>query len=193
MNEEVSGYIMGRVLALALCALLLVPLASAAENGENKVMDLTDTPIASIETPDISSDGELFPITLTLTDEAASNGTAVAWTWQVCINTGVCLTPVPADLSGSADGEVWTASMTPVETHSYVNYKVTLTFADGNSTNYPESGFGGKIWSDCWIAGNESGGGCPADVAPGESSLPAIGLVGVLSALALGAAVIRRR
>ena len=52
------------------------------------------------------------------------------------------------------------------------------------------TGFGGKIWSDCWVAGEETGGG---GCSTGDGGvLPAIGLVGVLSALGLGAAVIRR-
>jgi hypothetical protein len=190
MNEKGAGYTMRRVLAFALCALLLLPLASASEAGINKVIDLSGTPIAAIDTPSISHDGDVFDIAVTLSDEAASNGTTVAWTWQVCINTGVCLTPVPENLSGSNDGKQWSATMTPVDEHSYVNFKVTLSFADGNSSNYPETGFGGKIWSDCWIAGNESGGGACSNGDGGV--LPALGLVGVLSALGLGAAVIRR-
>ncbi len=190
MNEKGAGYTMRRVLAFALCALLLLPLASASEAGINKVIDLSGTPIAAIDTPSVSHDGDVFDITITLTDEAASNGTTVAWTWQVCINTGICLTPVPENLSGSTDGIQWTGAMTPVDEHSYVNYKVTLSFANGNSSNYPETGFGGKIWSDCWVAGEETGGG---GCSTGDGGvLPAIGLVGVLSALGLGAAVIRR-
>ncbi len=190
MNEKGAGYTMRRVLAFALCALLLLPLASASEAGINKVIDLSGTPIATIDTPSISHDGDVFGITITLTEEAASLGTSVAWTWVGCINTGICVTPVSESLCGSNGGRQWACVMTPVDEHSYVNYKVTLSFANGNSSNYPETGFGGKIWSDCWVAGEETGGG---GCSTGDGGvLPAIGLVGVLSALGLGAAVIRR-
>ena len=189
MNEARTRTAMRRVLALSLCALLLIPLASAGESGVNKEMDLTGTAITIITTPDTSSDGVDFPITVTLDDEAASNGTTVSWTWQVCINTGVCLTPVPEDLSGSSDGKEWMAKMTPVDDHSYVNYKITLNYDDGNSSTYPTSGFGGKVWSDCWVDGKVTGGdGCPDE----GGILPAIGIAGALLALSLAATIIRR-
>ena len=58
----------------------------------------------------------------------------------------------------------WTSTITPVETHSYINFDIILTYTDGEEETFPEGGFteGGKIWSDCWVSGSDSGGdNCP--------------------------------
>jgi hypothetical protein len=190
MKEAAPRITMKRGLALALCALLLVPAVMASEGGENKDLDIEGTQISAIDTPSESSDGEQFDITVTLNQE--NNVTSVSWTWQVCLNSGVCLAPVPEDLTSSDEGTTWVTSMTPVEDHSYVNYRITLNQEDGNSTTYPESGWGGKVWSDCWIAGDTSGGdGCGDD--GGFLGLPGFTLLTSVTMMGLVAIVIRRR
>jgi hypothetical protein len=78
--------------------------------------------------------------------------------------------------------------MTPVEDHSYVNYRITLGYADGNSSTYPESGWGGKVWSDCWVAGNTSGG----SACDGGGGLPGFTLLATVSVLGMMAIAVRR-
>ena len=179
---------MKRGFALALCALLLFPVVSASEGGVNQDLDIEGTSISAISTPSESSDGVEFDITVTLDQDTANNGTKVSWTWQVCLNSGVCLPPVPENMTSSDGGTTWVTSMTPIEDHSYVNYRISLEYADGNSSVYPEAGWGGKVWSDCWVAGEESG-GTDCD---GSGGLPGFTMLATVSVLGMMAIAVRR-
>ena len=184
MKEKVLGINMRKVIVLLLCLIFIIPPVSASDGGENKEFDIEGTQISAIDIPSTSTDGENFIITLTLNEE--NNVTNVAWTWQICLNSGVCLAPTPEDLTSSDDGKTWTTSMTPVDDHSYINFRITLDFEDGNSTTYPESGWGGKVWSDCWISGDETGGdGCNSEGGflglPGFTAIVAITVLGVVA------------
>ena len=182
-----AGY-MRAMATIAVIVLLLAPAASASEGGVNEEMDLSGTPISEIQSPSVTSDGEEFEVAIFLDDEASGNGTTVTWVWQVCLNSGVCLQPTPETADYLPDGS-WRASMVPVDDHSYVNYRVILNWQDGNETTYPESGFGAKIWSDCWVSGNDSGGsGCG-----GEGNLPGFTLIFSAAALSVGALMVRRK
>ena len=185
---------MRRVLTLMLAVSLCLPLAMAGEDaGINHTIDVEGTPIDSIVVPEVSTDGVEFTINLVLSSEAAENGTTVEWTVQQCINSGVCNPPEKIAMNGS--GENWTSSITPVETHSYVNYDVVLTYSDGEDETFPEGGFaqGGKIWSDCWVSGEESGGdGCPDDEGGLSSPLPAPAMFATIL-VGLSAALLSKR
>lgn len=188
MKEAVPRIIMKRGLSLALCVLLLIPVVSASEGGVNKDLDIEGTSISAISTPSESTDGVEFDITVTLDQDAASNGTNVSWTWQVCLNSGVCLAPVPENLTSSDGGTTWVTTMTPFEDHSYVNYRITLEYADGNSSIYPDAGWGGKVWSDCWIDGEDSGGTACDD----SGGLPGFTMLATVSVLGMMAIAVRR-
>ena len=41
---------------------------------------------------------------------------------------------------------------------SYLNWKFVLVSEDGYETNIPESGFGWKLWSNCWYDNSTWGG-----------------------------------
>jgi len=188
MKVDAPRITMKRGIALALCALLLFPAVSASEGGVNQDLDIEGTSISAISTPSESSDGVEFDITVTLDQDAANNGTNVSWTWQVCLNSGVCLAPVPEELTSNDGGTTWITTMTPVEDHSYVNYRITLEYADGNSSVYPEAGWGGKVWSDCWVAGNTSGGSACED----GGGLPGFTMLATVSVLGMMAIAVRR-
>ena len=89
-GEVQRHFMMRRLLTLTIALSLCLPFAIAGDNaGENRSIEVEGTPIDSIETPDISTDGVNFTISLTLVDQAAENGTTVEWTVQQCINSGV--------------------------------------------------------------------------------------------------------
>ena len=185
---------MRRLLTLMLAFSLCMPFAIAGgDAGINHTIDVEGTPIDSIVVPEVSTDGIEFTINLILSNEAAENGTTVEWTVQQCINSGVCNPPEKIAMNGS--GGNWTSSITPVETHSYVNYDVVLTYSDGEDETFPEGGFaqGGKIWSDCWVSGEESGGdGCIDDGGELTSPLPAPALFATIL-VGLSAALLAKR
>jgi hypothetical protein len=197
MKEVALRITMKRGLALVLCALFFLPIVGAVEPGVNKVMDLEGTPITSITTPEIFSGSEDFQIAVALEEAAASNGTTVSWDWQVCINSGVCYAPVPVDLTSADGGVTWTTSVEPIEEQAYINYRIILHFEDNNSSTYPSQGFGAKVWSDCWISGNDSGGdGCNKIQETSEdmtSPLPGFAVLSTLAIVGVVALVLRPR
>jgi len=122
-----------RALACLLALLVLSPFAAAAANpGVNMSIDVEGTPIQSISTPD--------------------------WTVQICINSGVCYPPDSIPMQ--EDAGKWSSTIQPDPTHTYVNYDIVLDYPEGEDETFPEGGFvgGGKIWSDCWVSGEETGG-----------------------------------
>jgi len=185
---------MRRFAVLCLALSLCLPFAIAADDsGVNRTIDLEGTPIDSILVPEVSTDGVDFTINVTLSSEAAENGTTVEWTVQQCINSGVCNPPEKISMNGSDAN--WTSTITPVDTHSYVNYDIVLTYADGEDEKFPESGFsnGGKVWSDCWVSGEDNGGNnCPAVAVLPDDPLPAPALVTTII-VGLSAALIAKR
>ena len=191
---------MRRLLALTLALSLCLPVAIAAENsGVNRTIEVDGTPIDSIHAPNVSTDGVNFTIWVSLSEEANGNGTTVEWTVQQCINSGVCNPPERISMNYIENRSKWTSTITPVDTHSYINYDIVLIYADGDDEKVPEGGFseGGKVWSDCWVSGEESGGeGCPDDSItvsdPGGTSLPAPALVSTIL-VGLSAALIAKR
>ena len=188
---------MRRSCVLGLVMMLCLPYAAAADDpGVNRTIDIEGTPIISILAPNISTDGVQFTINLTLTEDAADNGTTVEWTVQQCINSGVCNPPEKISMvNATNDTTNWMGSITPVDTHSYINYDIILTYANGEDEKFPEDGFanGGKVWSDCWVSGEDSGGNnCPETVVLPEEKLPAPALMSTIL-IGLSAALIAKR
>ena len=188
---------MRRLLTLTIALSLCLPFAIAGDNaGENRTIEVEGTPIDSIETPDISTDGVNFTIHLTLVGEAAENGTTVEWTVQQCINSGVCNPPEKMSMENATNSTTdWFGWVTPVDTHSYINYDIVLTYANGEDEKFPEDGFsqGGKVWCDCCVSGEDSGGNnCPETIVLPEDSFPAPALISTIL-IGLSAALIAKR
>ncbi|MCH2260720.1 hypothetical protein, partial [Candidatus Thalassarchaeum betae] len=124
--------------SVALAVILLLPLA-AAEGGVNEAAETEGTAVASVETADVALQGEDFSITVTLDDEAASNGTTVGWTTQICINSGACYPPETSGLTDSQlDGSTWEGSVLLDDTGAYVNWRIELNWTDGSTQTVPE-------------------------------------------------------
>ena len=83
-----------------------------------------------------------------------------------------------------------TGQVIPVETVTYVNWKFVLHHEDESETTIPESGFGWKVWSDCWWD-NGSWGGVSTSCQDEEEGLP--GPVAPLAALSLVMAALMAR
>ena len=143
---------------MMLVLLLLMPaLTVVAEGGVNEQTSLEGTPISSVDSHSEASAGEPFDISVTITQEASENITSVDWITQICINSGVSYPPEAQALT-SDDGLLWTGQVIPVQTVTYVNWKFVLHHEDESETTIPESGFGWKVWSDCWWDNGSWGG-----------------------------------
>ena len=177
-----------------LVVVLLMPLAAAA-GGVNEGAEIEGTAIVSVETADVAPASERFDITVTIDEEAASNGTSVGWTTQICVNSGVCYPPEPGSLTASSDGSTWTGSLIPDHNSTYVNWRIELNWADGSNETVPEDGFGWKVWSDCWFDGEAWGGSdrsCQGQAGDDEEELPGFGAVLAVAAVAMAGLMARR-
>tara|TARA_B100000586_G_scaffold268677_1_gene245753 strand:+ start:1352 stop:1897 length:546 start_codon:yes stop_codon:yes gene_type:complete len=175
-----------------------------AEGGTNESTALDGTSLVSVETVDTAAANQDFSITVELDADAASNGTQVGWTTQICINSGVCYAPETAALSPDSDGRLWTGSIVMDDESSYVNWRIELTWPDGNSSSVPETGFGWKVWSTCWydVDSEQWGGdaalddGCAGEPLGGEQEdegwLPGFGGALAAASMAMAAFMARR-
>lgn len=188
-----DGFSRPYVRVLVLSLVLLVSMASPAiafQGGVNEDSSLEGTEIVSIEYYHEASAGESFSIAVFLTEEARDNGTTVNWVTQVCINSGVCYAPENNSLE-SDDGFAWRGSIIPPNTVTYINWKIETHTDNGNSTNVPDTGFGWRVWSDCWYD-NGSWGGNSTDCQDDEGGLPGFGASLAIASLSMAALMARR-
>ena len=193
---------MRALVVLSVLVLLMAPVW--AEGGANESTALDETSLVSVETADTAAANQDFAIAVEIDGDAASNGTQVGWTTQICINSGVCYKPETAPLSPDSDGRLWTGSIVMDNESSYVNWRVELEWPDGNASSVPETGFGWKVWSTCWydIDSEQWGGdaalddGCAGEPLGGEQEderwLPGFGGALAAASLAMAAFMARR-
>jgi hypothetical protein len=193
---------MRALVVLSVLVLLMVPVW--AEGGTNESTALDGTSLVSVETVDTAAANQDFSITVELDADAASNGTQVGWTTQICINSGVCYAPETTALSPDSDGRLWTGSIVMDDESSYVNWRIELKWPDGNSSSVPETGFGWKVWSTCWydVDSEQWGGdaalddGCAGEPLGGEQEdegwLPGFGGALAAASMAMAAFMARR-
>ena len=177
--------------------MIITPNITALEPGENEYIEMEGSPISSITHEETSFDGIEFEINIELIQNASQNGTVVEIWTQICINSGICYDPVwhcakettdsircTKELTKSSDNSTWTVVVIPDNTHTYVNYKVALKYEDGDEEMFSS----GKVWSDCWVYGEESGGRCVDSTPP----VPSVGIVSVLAVGFIGAVLKKR-
>lgn len=155
-----DGYLRLYVRTVVLSLVLLVsmgPVAIASQGGVNEESSVEGTGVEIVLHPSESSAGKVFEVTVGLNEESADNVTAVSWVTQVCINSGVCYPPETHSMIEYSSNE-WRGTIVPDDTVTYVNWKIEIQWEDGNTTRVPETGFGWKVWSDCWYDNNTWGG-----------------------------------
>ena len=119
-----------------------------------------------------------------------SNVTSIQWITQICINTGVCYPPEMNDMV-PVDNDSYTATVDVDETASYINWKFVLHSEDGSDSTVPDSGFGWKVWSDCWWD-NGTWGGSSTDCQEEDEGLPGFAAPAAAAAIAMAALMARR-
>ena len=173
--------------------LILVSVASAADasqGGVNEEESLEGTGVESVLHPSAASAGETFEVSIRLNEESSSNVTSVTWVTQVCINSGICYPPETHSMTVESD--VWGGAIVPEETVTYVNWKIEIEWADGNTTSIPENGFGWKVWSDCWYE-NGTWGGDSTECKPTDSSFaPGFAAPLAIASICMATLMIRR-
>lgn len=148
---------MRAVVVLTFC-LILTQNVSGSEGGINEETDFEDSGIVFIETDNYVVAKENFGILIGLDNATSENGTSLIWVTQICINIGVCYPPQNNHMDSNDNGSSWTSSIIVDDDASYVNWRIKMNWSDGEETTIPESGFGWKVWSNCWFDGEEWGG-----------------------------------
>ena len=182
---------MRRLVAVLLVSLLALSVSGAGESGVNQSTSLEGTGIASLEYADMVYENQEFTITVTL--EEGHDITSIVWVTQVCINTGICWPPQTQELADSGDGLTYTGSLTVDDYATYANWRFDLTHSDDSTETVPESGFGWKVWSDCWYD-NEAWGGPSTDCQEEDDGgfLPGFAAPAAAAGLAMAALMARR-
>ncbi len=181
---------MRRLVALVLFSMLASFPCVAGESGVNEEISLEGTDIESISYQNMASAGSSFHISVQLTEEARENATTVGWITQVCVNSGVCYAPETHSLE-SEDGGAWYGSIVPDDAVTYVNWKFVLHHEDGSQTDVPVTGFGWKVWSDCWHD-NGTWGGSSTECQEEDGILPGFSVSVVLASAAMAALMTKR-
>ena len=198
VNRAAVGFIcplnlasnMRQLLVLLTVAMLALSVSGAGESGVNESTSVEGTEIAYINHASLVQGGGVFDMYVTV--NSGSNVTSVQWITQICINSGVCYPPEINDME-AVDNDTYTATVDIDYTASYINWKYILHSEDDSQASVPESGFGWKVWSDCWYD-NETWGGPSTDCQGVEgvgSLLP--GFVAPAAAAAIGMAALMAR
>lgn len=184
---------MRQLLALAMVAMLALSASVAGESGVNQETSLEGSGIASANHADFVVENTEFVISVTLED--GHNISKVEWITQVCINSGICWPPQKQELVDSGDGQTFTGALLVDDTATYANWRFDITRADESTDSLPESGFGWKIWSDCWYD-NETWGGpssdCRDDAEDDTGLLPGFAAPLAAAGLSLAALIAKR-
>jgi hypothetical protein len=179
---------MRRLVAVLLVSILAVSFSAVAESGVNESTVFDGTGIASSQYADVIHENGQFDMSLTLDD--GTNVTSMQWITQICINSGVCYPPETNDL-GSEDGMIYSATVNVNDTATYINWKFVLHSEDGSEFTVPETGFGWKVWSDCWWD-NGTWGGSSTDCQEEDEGLPGFAAPIAAAAIAMAALMARR-
>ena len=182
---------------LFLASILPTSLAAGSEDGQDINPDESEVPFSVVERTSPSQDGASWSLSVQLDEEAQANGTTIAITTQICLNSGVCNPPEVMD--STVEEGMYSASISPPEDHSYVNWRVKATYEDDSTENFPQGDWY-KTWSTCYYSDgtysgiHADGDGCnvPAAGDEGEGLLPTIG-IGIVMAVFVCAAYVRRQ
>ena len=147
---------MRQLLVLLTVAMLAFSVSGAGEGGVNESISTEGTGIASLSYADMVRENTDFEISVTL--DEGNNITKIEWITQVCINTGICWPPQKTELVDSGDGLTFTGSVLIDDYATYANWRFDITRSDDSTETVPESGFGWKVWSDCWVDNGTLGG-----------------------------------
>jgi len=179
---------MRRLVALLLVSMLALSFSASGESGVNESATLDSTGIASSQYADVIHENGQFDMSLTLDED--TNVTSMQWITQICINSGVCYPPETNGMD-SEDGLTYSATVDVNDTAAYINWKFVLHSEDGSEASVPDTGFGWKVWSDCWWD-NMTWGGSSTDCQDEEEGLPGFAAPAAVAAIAMAALMARR-
>ena len=121
----------------------------SAEKGADIIPDLDSTPLENLTFTTPSTDLSKWELTVSVS-ESAENITKLKLETQICVYDPIlCHAPEIIDMSNSNNS--WSGSITTLEKHSYVNWRIHIIYEDESEILIPERSDGyAKVWSGCW-------------------------------------------
>ena len=183
------------LISMLLVAILIFPLVagSSLTGGVDKNPDESEVPFSMIERTNPSVDGKDWNLEIRMDDDAYANGTTFTITTQVCTNDGVCDPPVQPE--GVVEGQNYAISIKPKSDHTYVNWRISAEYENGDKENFPQGDWF-KTWSSCWFNDDAWGGadytndGCK--ISDDGGILPGFALPTILGSIVMAIAYCRR-
>ena len=183
------------LISVLLIATLIFPLVagSSLTGGVDKNPDESEVPFSIVERTNPSVDGKDWSLEIRMDDDAYANGTTFTITTQVCTNDGVCDPPVQPE--GVVEGQNYAISIKPKSDHTYVNWRISAEYENGDKENFPQGDWF-KTWSSCWFNDDAWGGadytndGCK--ISDDGGILPGFALPTILGSIVMAIAYCRR-
>ena len=170
-----------------------------AENGIDVTPNLENSPLGNLTFTTPSEDLSKWELT-TDVSENAENISHLKLETQICIYDPIlCHAPQTIDMT-SENNISWTASITTLEKHSYVNWRIHIIYENESELLIPERSDGyAKVWSTCWeimenqtIINNFDEVTCDEEINSLEENISGFPVITALFSFALATSFIRR-
>jgi len=121
----------------------------SAEKGSDIIPNLDNTPLENLTFTTPSTDLSEWELTVSVS-ESAENISKLKLETQICVYDPIlCHAPEIIDMTNSTNS--WSGSITTLEKHSYVNWRIHIIYEDESEILIPERSEGyAKVWSGCW-------------------------------------------
>ncbi len=121
----------------------------SAEKGSDIIPNLDNTPLENLTFTTPSTDLSEWELTVSVS-ESAENISKLKLETQICVYDPIlCHAPEIIDMTNSTNS--WSGSITTLEKHSYVNWRIHIIYEDESEILIPERSDGyAKVWSGCW-------------------------------------------
>ena len=121
----------------------------SAEKGTDNIPNLENTPLENLTFTTPSIDLSNWELSVSISD-SAENITKLKLETQICVYDPIlCHAPETIDMINSNNS--WSGSITTLEKHSYVNWRIHIIYENDSEILIPERAEGyAKVWSGCW-------------------------------------------
>ena len=121
----------------------------SAETGKDVIPNLDEVPLENLTFTTPSTDLSNWELSVS-TSESGTNITKLRLETQICVYDPIlCHAPETIDMTNTNNS--WSGSITTLEKHSYVNWRIHIIYENESEVLVPERSEGyAKVWSVCW-------------------------------------------
>ena len=133
-----------------ICILLCINFPNAlAETRDDTIPNLENSPLENLTFTTPSEDLSEWKLSVSVS-ESSQNITKLKLETQICVyDPIVCHSPEFIDMT--YNDNLWSGTITTLEKHSYVNWRIHIVYENESELLIPERSDGyAKVWSTCW-------------------------------------------